>query len=144
MENETSLVDLAYEYMRTFYKTKRKKNNVKVPFANILLAVGEKKGITDQNELLKLASAFYTSLTIDGRFFQKEDNTWSLKEHEKFEDIHIVNITSDQDIDDMEDSEVEESDEGLEEFTDDDNDDDKEDNNEYHIKVNTDEDDENN
>ena len=102
MENEKALVDIAYDVLKTYYKSKKKKNMVKVPFKEILEKVGEEKGIDSQQQLIDLASTFYTALTIDGRFFQNEDNTWSLKEYEKFEDIHKVNVTSDQDIDDDE------------------------------------------
>lgn len=148
MENQVSLVDCAYNVMKTYYKSKKKKNNVKVPFTELLLKVGEEEGITDQNVLLKMASSFYTALTIDGRFFQKDNNCWSLKEHEKFEDIHIVNITSDEDIDDI-DEVVDESeqDENIKDYDSDSDDDDSDDEKitaeDYNINTNTDDIDEN-
>lgn len=145
MENEVSLVDLAYNVMKSYYKSKKKKTNIKVPFAELLLKVGEEKGITDQNELIDMSSSFYTALTIDGRFFQKENNCWSLKEYEKFEDIHIVNISSDDDIDDIDEADISEHLEGASSKSDDDSDDDIKDNNDdYHIDTSSSEDDENN
>ena len=71
MENEKALVDIAYDVLKTYYKSKKKKNMVKVPFKEILEKVGEEKGIDSQQQLIDLASTFYTALTIDGRFFQK-------------------------------------------------------------------------
>ncbi len=148
MENEISLVDCAYNVMKAYYKSKKKKNTVKVPFTELLLKVGEEKGITDQNQLLKMASSFYTALTVDGRFFQKENNNWSLKEYEKFEDIHKVNVTSDDDIDDIPESEIIDEDNSAikEEFENDDDDDgdDKVTSADYNIDTSSEDIDENN
>ena len=144
MENEVSLVDLAYNVMKSYYKSKKKKTNIKVPFAELLLKVGEEKGITDQNQLIDMSSSFYTALTIDGRFFQKDNNCWSLKEHEKFEDIHILNMTSDEDIDDIDEIDVNEEDGQVSKLDDDSDDDIKDNTDDYHIDTSSSEEDENN
>lgn len=144
MENEVSLVDLAYNVMKSYYKSKKKKTNIKVPFAELLLKVGEEKGITDQNQLIDMSSSFYTALTIDGRFFQKDNNCWSLKEHEKFEDIHILNMTSDEDIDDIDEIDVSEEDGQVSKLDDDSDDDIKDNTDDYHIDTSSSEEDENN
>lgn len=36
-----------------------------------------------------MIAQFYTALTNDGRFVIKEGNTWALREHEAFADVHI-------------------------------------------------------
>lgn len=89
MDNENkSLVDLAYE-VRTDLYAKEGKDFKPVSFGELLRKVGNLRGITDENELIARASHFYTELTLDGRFVVREDNTWSLREHEKYADAHI-------------------------------------------------------
>ena len=89
MNNENrSLVDLAYE-VRTDTYTKEGKDFKPVSFGDLLRKVGTLRGITDENELIARASHFYTELTLDGRFVVRENNTWSLREHEKYADAHI-------------------------------------------------------
>ena len=90
MENNEnkSLVDLAYD-VRTDIYAKEGKDFKPVAFADLLKKVGSLRGITDENELIECASHFYTELTLDGRFVIRENNTWSLREHEKYADSHI-------------------------------------------------------
>ena len=89
MDNENkSLVDLAYE-VRTDLYAKEGKDFKPVSFGELLRKVGNLRGITDENELIARASHFYTELTLDGRFVVRENNTWSLREHEKYADAHI-------------------------------------------------------
>ena len=89
MDNENkSLVDLAYE-VRTNLDAKEGKDFKPVSFGELLRKVGNLRGITDENELIARASHFYTELTLDGRFVVRENNTWSLREHEKYADAHI-------------------------------------------------------
>lgn len=83
-----SLVDLAYE-ARTEIYAKEGKDFKPVSFGDLLRKVGNRRGITDENELIARASHFYTELTTDGRFVIRENNTWSLREHEKYADAHI-------------------------------------------------------
>ncbi len=91
MDNRRSLIDVAYEVLAERYDayTSRGAENEPMPFNELLLEVGRREDIDDENTLIKLASKFYTSLTIDGRFVIKENNTWVLREHEKFESVHI-------------------------------------------------------
>lgn len=89
MNNENrSLVDLAYD-VRTDIYAKEGKDFKPVSFGDLLRKVGTLRGITDENELIARASHFYTELTLDGRFVVRENNTWSLREHEKYADAHI-------------------------------------------------------
>lgn len=89
MNNENrSLVDLAYE-VRTDIYAKEGNDFKPVSFGDLLRKVGTLRGITDENELIARASHFYTELTLDGRFVVRENNTWSLREHEKYADAHI-------------------------------------------------------
>lgn len=83
-----SLMDVAYDVLKKSYEDNGNKS-VPMKFSDLLLAVGQEIGMEKEDDLLKIASRFYTDLTLDGRFVIKENNTWVLREHEKFEDIHI-------------------------------------------------------
>lgn len=83
-----SLVNAAYDVLKAKY-AEEKSQFAPVPFANLLQEVGAEVGIDDEEELIKIASRFYTDLTLDGRFVIKENNTWVLRENEKFENVHI-------------------------------------------------------
>lgn len=93
MANNKSYVDLAYDVLVEKYNENGK--SVPMAFNELLYAVGQNiyghDDLTEgeQEELLKLASKFYTAITLDGHFVAKENNTWVLREHEKYEDIHI-------------------------------------------------------
>jgi DNA-directed RNA polymerase subunit delta len=104
MAENKSFVDEAYDVLAADYKKKGKP--VPMAFNELMMAVGQKRGITKEEELLKMVSRFYTSLTMDGRFVIKENNTWVLREHEKFENVHIDmnDVYSDDDDDDDDDS----------------------------------------
>lgn len=82
-----SLVNTAYDILTKKYATLGNKFEP-VPFKDLLIEVGEELGI-EEAKLEEIASRFYTDLTLDGRFVIKEKNTWVLREHEKFENIHI-------------------------------------------------------
>lgn len=82
-----SFVNAAYDVLSARYE--RDNLSVPMPFGELLIAVGQDLGIEDEDELLKIASRFYTDLTLDGRFVIKGENTWVLREHEKFENVHI-------------------------------------------------------
>ena len=112
--NKLSLVDAAYRVLANRYEEKNESDPM--PFNELLLSVGELVGIEDQNDLLNLASSFYTSLTVDGRFVIKENNTWVLREHELFANIHIdMNAVYAEDEDDEDEDEEKEEDESLDE-----------------------------
>lgn len=83
-----SLVNAAYDVLTKSYADAGNKS-VPCKFADLLKAVGQELGYETEEELLAIASRFYTDLTLDGRFVIKEGNTWVLREHELFENIHI-------------------------------------------------------
>ncbi len=121
--NKLSLVDAAYQVLTRRYEDRKESDPM--PFNELLLAVGELVGIEDQNDLLNLASAFYTSLTLDGRFVIKENNTWVLRDHELFANIHIdMNAVYAEDEDEDEEDEDEEKDDEDEDGIDRDEEDD--------------------
>ena len=86
-----------------------------ISFGDLLTATGEEVGIDTEDELIKIASRFYTDLTLDGRFVIKENNTWTLREHELFANVHI---DMNEVYQDDEDSEKEEGEENSEEGSD--------------------------
>ncbi len=83
-----SLVNAAYDVLSKKFEREGKKS-VPLPFKDLLREVGEELNIHEEEELIRIASRFYTDLTLDGRFVIKEDNTWVLREHEKFADVSI-------------------------------------------------------
>lgn len=83
-----SLVDTAYDVLTKRYAEMGKKFTP-IPFSDLTLAVGEELGYESDEELLKIASRFYTELTLDGRFVIKGNNTWVLREHELYANVHI-------------------------------------------------------
>jgi DNA-directed RNA polymerase subunit delta len=97
-----SLVNAAYDVLTKKYA---EHGSEPMPFSDLLLAVGQEIGVEDEEALLKLASRFYTDLTLDGRFVIKENNTWVLREHEKFENVHI-DMNEVYSIDEYEDDEA--------------------------------------
>lgn len=133
MPARKSLVDAAYDVLTRRYD--EKKESVPMSFSDLLLAVGQELGITDESDLIDVASKFYTALTVDGRFVIKENNTWVLRDHELFSNIHIdMNAVyaddEEEDEDEKEGSENEEGDGEAEdgeenEDEEDENDDDK-------------------
>lgn len=92
MSNNISYVDLAYQVLVEFYDSHKDANggkSVPMKFLDLLKEVGERLGYETEEQFIELASKFYTALTLDGRFVAKENNTWVLREHEKYEDVHI-------------------------------------------------------
>ena len=82
-----SFVNAAYDVLAKKYD--EEKASVPMPFGDLMVAVGHELGYDNEEDLLKIASRFYTDLTLDGRFVIKENNTWVLREHEMFENVHI-------------------------------------------------------
>lgn len=63
-------------------------NGKEMSFQDILLAVGNKLGLTE-DELVKRSGSFYTALSLDGRFVTLGENVWDLRRRRKFESVHI-------------------------------------------------------
>ena len=133
MPARKSLVDAAYDVLTRRYDEKNE--SVPMAFNELLLAVGKELGITEESELIDIASKFYTSLTVDGRFVIKENNTWVLRDHELFSNIPIdmnadyvdeeVSEEGDEDEEgERDDEEEEEEDEGGDLLADEDSDND--------------------
>lgn len=83
-----SLINTAYDVLTQKYAAEGAAFTP-IAFGELLTQVGAELGMESEEQLLKIASRFYTDLTLDGRFVIKENNTWSLREHEKFADVHI-------------------------------------------------------
>lgn len=75
-----SMIDTAYDVVSGGDK--------EMTFSDILLAVGKKLGLTE-DELVKKAGNFYTDLSLDGRFVTLGDNLWDLRSRHKYEQVHI-------------------------------------------------------
>ncbi len=82
---EKSLVSVAYEILSEDYNNGKKEPK---PFLELCAEICSRINMTEE-EFTKLVSRFYTDLTLDGRFIIKENNTWSLREHELYKNIHI-------------------------------------------------------
>lgn len=105
--SKQSYVEVAYEVLTEVYDSaptvNGKKENYALAFGELAGLVCERMGITNQDDMLKIASKFYTALTLDGRFVLREDNTWVLREHELFDTVHIdMNSVYSEDDDDKE------------------------------------------
>ncbi len=126
MSTYKSLIDLAYEVLTESYS--KNGENVPMGFATLLTEVGKKAGITDENRLSSICSRFYTALTTDGRFVIKENNTWVLREHELFENVHIDmnDVYSDPDEEEENLDELGNEEQNMDEFSDKDDDSDDE------------------
>ncbi len=81
---EKSLVSVAYEILSEDYNNG--KTNPK-PFLELCSEICSRVNLTEE-EFMKLVSRFYTDLTLDGRFVIKENNTWVLREHVKYKELH--------------------------------------------------------
>lgn len=136
---ETSLVNVAYEILSEDYNNGNKEPK---KFLELCSEICDRLGMTEQ-EFMKVVSRFYTDLTLDGRFVIKENNTWVLREHELYKNVHIdmnkvydleedtdeENKKDDDDNDDIDSFEEKEEDnyedgDVIESSTDDDSDDD--------------------
>lgn len=113
-DSKSSLVDIAYEVLKNRYDAQGEQS-VPMPFGELLIEVGKVLGTTDENHLIDLASRFYTALTTDGRFVIKENNTWVLREHELFENVHIDmnEVYSENDADESVEDELGKEDEDI-------------------------------
>ena len=75
-----SMIDTAFEIIE---------EKGKISFTELLVQVGEKLGIANEEELLKRAGSFYTDLTLDGRLIILPNNVWDLKSRHASADYHI-------------------------------------------------------
>ena len=111
--SEKSLVTTAYELMS---------ERAPKPFLELCSEICDRLGLSEE-EFTRLVSRFYTDLTLDGRFVIKENNKWTLREHEKYKDVHIdMNDVYSMDDEDFKKSEEDdEENEGEEEEKEDSN-----------------------
>lgn len=80
-----SLVDTAYDIMTEQYDSG---NHDAVAFLGLCEKICERLGLSEE-AFAGLVSRFYTDMTLDGRFVLKENNTWTLREHELYKNVHI-------------------------------------------------------
>ena len=98
-----SLADAAYTYLKQI--------GTSVPFQELYQAAADMSGLAEDLRKRK-KSSFYSSLSLDERFTQRENNTWDLTEHHSYEETHIrVDQMDGDDDEDDEISDIEESDE---------------------------------
>jgi DNA-directed RNA polymerase delta subunit len=88
-----SLVDAAYEYLRTV--------NSAIAFADLYNAAADKASLAEDLKKRK-KNSFYSQLSLDSRFMQCEHNTWDLKENHSFEESRIAVEVIDTDDDEEE------------------------------------------
>ncbi len=120
---EKSLVSVAYDILSEDYNSGKKEPK---EFLALCAEICNRINMSEE-EFTKLVSRFYTDLTLDGRFVIKENNTWSLREHELYKNIHIDmnKVYSDLDVDEGENEkrkdENQDDDEGSELLNDEEN-----------------------
>jgi DNA-directed RNA polymerase subunit delta len=80
MDISKSMLEVAYE---TVAKSKKA-----MSFADIYAAVASTLKMTDEEKKAHLG-AFYTELTLDGRFVALTDNAWDLRSRHTYDKVHI-------------------------------------------------------
>ena len=80
MDKSRSLLEVGFEIIT--------KNEVKMSFADLYAAVGKELSMTEE-EMNDRIGAFYTDLTLDGRFVALPDNTWDLRSRHTYAKVHI-------------------------------------------------------
>jgi DNA-directed RNA polymerase delta subunit len=103
-----SLVDAAYEYLKTV--------NSSIPFLELYGKAAERAGVPEE-QLKRKKSSFYSHLSLDSRFTQRENNTWDLTENHSYDETHIVVDQMDGD-DEEEEENIERTEEDEEELED--------------------------
>jgi DNA-directed RNA polymerase delta subunit len=93
-----SLVDAAYDYLKSV--------NSCIPFNELYSKAAEKAEIPEE-QLKRKRSSFYSHLSLDSRFTQRENNTWDLTENHSYDETHI--IVEEMDVDDDEEEEAEDA-----------------------------------
>lgn len=100
-----SLIDAAYGYLKNAGGC--------VPFLELYQNAADMAGLAEDLRKRK-KSSFYSQLSLDERFTQRENNTWDLREHHSYEETHIR-------VDQLDgDDDEEETDEEAAELTDED------------------------
>lgn len=86
-----SNLEVAYQYLQ--------RQAEPVSFVEIWEYVCEEKKYTSE-ERDSLISNFYTNLSLDGRFVQSNENTWTLRSRVKFEEIKkaLNSVYADEDL----------------------------------------------
>lgn len=84
--SDKSLVNAAYEVLSERYEKLQKSEGM--PFGELCAEISERVGMS-LDEMMDHVSRFYTDMTLDGRFVIKNNNQWVLREHEKYEDVHL-------------------------------------------------------
>ena len=84
--SDKSLVNAAYEVLTERYEKLQKSEGM--PFGELCAEISERVGMS-LDEMMDHVSRFYTDMTLDGRFVIKNNNQWVLREHEKYEDVHL-------------------------------------------------------
>lgn len=108
---EKSLVNVAYQILSEDYNSGKQEPK---KFLELCSEICDRLGMTEE-EFMKVVSRFYTDLTLDGRFVIKENNTWFLREHELYKNVHIdmnkvYDLEDETDEDGKKDDDAEDSD----------------------------------
>lgn len=109
-KNDKALIDYAYDIIKERYASVKEADPI--TFMQLCRDICERANISEE-EFAKQVSSFYTDLTLDGRFVIRENNTWSLKEFEKYENIHI-DMNDVYELDDLTETEEEEEEDDSE------------------------------
>ncbi len=93
MENykNESMVDVAYSILKDLQR--------EVSFKELYDEVSAKLEFDEETKSEKI-SKFYTNLSLDGRFVNLKEGNWDLREHHKYDDVHIDMNSFYKDMDD--------------------------------------------
>ncbi len=113
MRKDKSMLDEAYDIVT--------ENGQPIVFIDLVNKVAANLEMTDEEKLSRLG-AFYTDLSLDGRFVALTDNTWDLRLRHTYDKVHInVNeVYSDDGEDENVDIEELEGEEEQQEYEDED------------------------
>lgn len=80
MRNDKSMIETAYEYMKS--------HEGEATFAALYDAVAASLEMSAEEKDERYGT-FYTGLTLDGRFVALPDNTWDLRSRHTYDKVHI-------------------------------------------------------
>ncbi len=80
MRKDKSMLDEAYDIVT--------ENGKSIVFIDLVNKVAANLEMTDEEKLSRLG-AFYTDLSLDGRFVALSDNTWDLRLRHTYDKVHI-------------------------------------------------------
>ncbi len=80
MRKDKSMLDEAYDIVT--------ENGQPMVFADLVSEVAANLEMSDEEKLSRLG-AFYTDLSLDGRFVALTDNTWDLRIRHTYDKVHI-------------------------------------------------------